>query len=124
MRSDGTEFMRASDAFTWLLEADPELRSTVVAGNVAGPAKKMYLVGAQVTAESVFGPTMGSAANLTLMSYAGTCTIGITLDSAAVPDADAFVACLRWGFEEVCVVKRHSNRWNVSRSPTFVKELP
>lgn len=84
----------------------------LVAGSVPGVTRMRYLVGARVTSESVFGPTMGCAANLTLMSYAGTCTIGIDLDSAAVPDADAFVACLRWGFEEVCAVRSHANHWN------------
>lgn len=84
----------------------------LVAGSVPGVKRMRYLVGARVTSESVFGPTMGCAANLTLMSYAGTCTIGVDLDSAAVPDADAFVACLRWGFEEVCAVRSHASHWN------------
>jgi diacylglycerol O-acyltransferase / wax synthase len=82
----------------------------LLASNVVGTTKRMYLAGAQVISESVFGPTMGSAANLTLMSYVGECTIGINLDSAAVPDADAFVACLRWGFEEVGAVKGRFRR--------------
>ena len=47
------------------------------------------------------GATLGSAANITLMSYAGTCHIGVTTDVAAVADPDELVRCLRAGFDEV-----------------------
>lgn len=50
---------------------------------------------------TAFGPTIGASVNLTLLSYDGTCCIGVTLDSAAVPDREVFLACLSEGFEEV-----------------------
>ncbi|HEY7596141.1 MAG TPA: wax ester/triacylglycerol synthase domain-containing protein [Actinophytocola sp.] len=75
-----------------------------LASDVTGVPTKLYLAGAKVTAQDAFGPTMGSAANLTLMSYAGTCRIAINTDTAAVPDADVFVDCMRAGFDEVLAV--------------------
>ena len=46
--------------------------------------------GAALESFHVFGATLGSAANITLMSYNGTCNIGISTDSGAVIDPDAF----------------------------------
>ena len=40
------------------------------------------------------------------MSYRGVCHIGINTDTAAVPDADVFIECLREGFEEVLALAR------------------
>src|SRR5271165_3023439 len=37
--------------------------------------------------------TIGASLNTTLMSYSGTCDIGINIDTAAVPDPDVLVAC-------------------------------
>jgi diacylglycerol O-acyltransferase len=48
-----------------------------------------------------FGPTIGSAVNITLLSYNGTCEIGVTVDTAAVPDIETFMGCLVQGFDEV-----------------------
>ena len=48
-----------------------------------------------------FGPTIGAAVNATLLSYDGTCCIGLTVDTAAVPDTDVFVRCIGEGFHEV-----------------------
>jgi diacylglycerol O-acyltransferase / wax synthase len=73
---------------------------------VAGVPTTLYLAGAEVTAHAAFGPTMGCAANLTLMSYNGTCHIAANLDTAAIPDTDVFVECLRLGVDEVVAVGR------------------
>ncbi len=72
-----------------------------LASDVAGVGTPLYLAGAEVTAQAAFGPTMGCSANLTLMSYNGVCHVAVNLDTAAVPDADVFVDCLRAGFDEV-----------------------
>ena len=48
-----------------------------------------------------FSPTIGAALNVTLLSYNGTCGVGVTVDTAAVPDIEVFMACLAKGFEEV-----------------------
>ncbi|HUY21464.1 MAG TPA: wax ester/triacylglycerol synthase family O-acyltransferase [Acidimicrobiales bacterium] len=72
-----------------------------LASNVPGLSFPVYLCGVPTSGYFAFGPTLGSALNVTLVSYAGTCCIGVTVDSAAVPDHAALVECLREGFAEV-----------------------
>ncbi|WP_208029324.1 wax ester/triacylglycerol synthase domain-containing protein [Rhabdothermincola sediminis] len=73
----------------------------VLASNVPGFSRPVYVAGARVEGFYACGPTIGSSANITLMSYAGTCCVGVTTDAGAVPDADVFLDCLREGFDEV-----------------------
>lgn len=73
----------------------------LLASNVPGLVPTVYVAGAEVEAFYAFGATLGSAANITLMSYRGVCHVGVNTDSAAVADPDRFVACLRDGFQEV-----------------------
>lgn len=72
-----------------------------LASDVPGFDFPVYLGGAMVQRYVTFGPTIGSSVNFTLLSYNGTCFVGMTIDSAAVPDADVLVECVREGFEEV-----------------------
>ncbi len=73
----------------------------LLASNVPGLEGSVYLAGARVDSFHPFGATLGSAANITLMSYADTACIGVTLDTAAVPDRSVFLRCLRAGFAEL-----------------------
>jgi diacylglycerol O-acyltransferase len=77
-----------------------------LASNVPGFRDAAYIGGARVDAFYGFGPTIGSAANVTLMSYRDTCNIGVTTDAGAVPDPEVFVRCLTEGFEEVLALGR------------------
>ncbi len=72
-----------------------------LASNVPGFPIPIYLAGALVEGYYPFGPTIGAAVNITLLSYVDTCCIGVSCDPAAVPDPDVLLACLRQGFEEV-----------------------
>lgn len=72
-----------------------------LASNVPAPAVPLYLGGAEVTGLFAWGPTTGAAFNVTLLSYRGTCCMGVTADTAAVPDPDTLVACLQEGFDEL-----------------------
>ncbi len=72
-----------------------------LASNVAGPPVPVYLAGGKVTGLCAFGPTIGASLNTTLLSYAGTCHIGVNIDTAAVPDPDVLLACLAEGLAEV-----------------------
>ena len=74
------------------------------ASNVPGPPFPVHLAGARVQRLYPFGPTGGSAVNITLISYEGTCCIGVNTDVAAIPDGDRFLRCLREGFDEVVAV--------------------
>jgi diacylglycerol O-acyltransferase / wax synthase len=77
-----------------------------VVSNVPGLPVPVYLSGAKVTAFYPFGPTSGAAVNLTLLSYDGTCHIGVNIDVGAVPDPDLLVTCLREGIAEIVDVGR------------------
>jgi hypothetical protein len=61
----------------------------------------MYLLGAEVLQFYPFGPTAGSALNVTLMSYRNRCYMGVNIDAKAIPDDDLFMRCLKAGFREV-----------------------
>ncbi len=73
----------------------------LLASNVPGFDIGAYVGGARLEAFYPFGATLGSAANITLMSYRGTCNIGIVTDVDAVPDAEAFRESMVEGFAEV-----------------------
>ncbi len=75
-----------------------------LASNVPGTPVPVYLAGSKITGFFVFGPTIGAALNTTLLSYAGTCDVGINIDTAAVPDPDVLLGCLREGFAEVAAL--------------------
>jgi diacylglycerol O-acyltransferase len=72
-----------------------------VASDIPGFAFPVYLAGAAVERYVAFGPTTGTAVNLSLLSYHGTCCVGITIDTAAVADPERLAECFREGFEEV-----------------------
>jgi hypothetical protein len=72
-----------------------------VASDVPGVGVPLFLAGARVSGYFVFGPTTGSALNATLLSYDGSCCVGLTMDAAAIPDGDVLSDCVRLGFEEV-----------------------
>lgn len=75
-----------------------------LASNVPGFDADVFVAGGRVEAFYPFGPTLGSAVNFTLMSYAGTCNIGINSDAGAVPDPDVLVAAVRAAFAEILAV--------------------
>ncbi len=73
----------------------------VNASNLPGPPIPLYMAGAAVERLFGFGPLVGCAMIVGLISVMGTCCIGINSDPAAIPDPDVLVECLREGFEEV-----------------------
>lgn len=72
-----------------------------VASDVPGVPIPVYLGGARVERQYAFGPTIGSAVNVTLLTYVDTCALGIDVDAGAIPDYDVFQECLAAGFDEV-----------------------
>jgi diacylglycerol O-acyltransferase len=75
-----------------------------LASNVPGIRKPLYLAGARVDSFYGFGPTIGAALNVTLMSYCDTCFVGVNIDTGAVPDPGVLMDCLCNGFDEVLAV--------------------
>ncbi|MEW5808229.1 MAG: wax ester/triacylglycerol synthase domain-containing protein [Actinomycetota bacterium] len=69
--------------------------------DVPGIPVPVTLGGASVLKQYAFGPTIGAAVNVTLLTYVDTCALGIDVDSGAIPDLPVFMDCLREGFDEV-----------------------
>jgi len=72
-----------------------------LASDVPGIPVPVYLAGAKVRVQYAFGPTIGAAVNVTLLTYVDTCALGIDVDTGAIPDFDEFRDCLVEGFDEV-----------------------
>ena len=75
-----------------------------LASNVPGTPVPIYVAGSKITGFFAFGPTIGAALNVTLLSYDGTCDIGINIDTAAVPDPDVMLECLHESFSEIAAL--------------------
>lgn len=86
------------------------------ASNVPGFPFPVYLAGARVERYVSFSPTVGTAVNTTLLSYNGTCYVGVNVDSAAVPDHDVLLHSLVQGFEEVLLLGGHHRRARLGRA--------
>ncbi len=72
-----------------------------LASDIPGFSFPVYLAGARMERYVAFGPTTGTSVNFSLLSYDGTCCIGISVDTAAIADPQMLVECVRKGFEEV-----------------------
>lgn len=72
-----------------------------VASDVPGSPVPLYFAGARIDRMYAFGPTIGTAFNITLTTHAGICCVGINTDTAAVPDPALLTDCLATGFETV-----------------------
>ncbi len=59
--------------------------------DVPGVPVQVFLGGAKVLMQYAFGPTIGSAVNVTLLTYVDTCAWASTVDTGAIPDFDQFV---------------------------------
>lgn len=72
-----------------------------VTSNVPGIPVPIHLAGARLEAQFPFGPLIGAAANVVLLSYLDEVQVGVNTDPAAVPDGEVFLTCLEEGFAEV-----------------------
>ncbi|APA98722.1 Diacylglycerol O-acyltransferase [Nocardia seriolae] len=72
-----------------------------VASDVPGSPVDLYLAGAKVERIYPFGPTTGTAFNITLISHVDTCCVGINTDTGAVPDPALLTECIAAGFRVV-----------------------
>lgn len=72
-----------------------------LASDVPGVPVPVFLGGARVVDQYAFGPTIGAAVNVTLLTYVDTCALGIDVDTGAIGDFEAFHDCLVAGFDEV-----------------------
>ncbi len=75
--------------------------SDVTTSNVPGPPVPVYLAGARMEAVYPLVATIGAAVNITMVTYLGTCYLGVSTDDRAVPDTSLLVQSLREGLAEV-----------------------
>lgn len=73
----------------------------LVASNVVGSPVPLFMAGSQIVRYYAFSPTLGSALNVTLMSYTSQCCVGINADLGAVPDLETLTDSLADGFRAV-----------------------
>jgi WS/DGAT/MGAT family acyltransferase len=85
----------------------PELISAVAqasdltASNVPGVPVPVWLAGAKVVRMYPLVATIGAAVNVTMLTYDGTASVGVSTDDAAVDDREELIRCLRTGFRTV-----------------------
>ncbi|RZL82443.1 MAG: DUF1298 domain-containing protein [Rhodococcus sp. (in: high G+C Gram-positive bacteria)] len=72
-----------------------------VASNVVGSPVPLFVAGSEILRYYAFSPTLGSAFNVTLMSYTTRCCVGINADTDAVPDLAALTDSIADGFRTV-----------------------
>ena len=76
----------------------------LTASNVPGIPVPVWIGGAKLERSYPLVPTIGAAANITMVSYAKQrCCIGVNTDDVASPDPDVFIHCLAEGFDEIGV---------------------
>lgn len=80
--------------------------SDLQCSNLAGIGRPLYLAGAKVTRIYPMGPRPGVAAMVTMLSYEGTCCVGVNLNPDAITDDAVFTKCLHAGFDEVLALAR------------------
>ena len=73
----------------------------VTTSNVPGPPLPLYLAGARMVAAYPLVATIGSAVNITMVTYDGMAYVGMSADDRAVGDLDALVEDIRAGFAAV-----------------------
>jgi diacylglycerol O-acyltransferase len=89
---------------SWLASAGMAAYSSRIdlqASNVVGPACPTYLAGIKVDRFYGFGPLPGIPVMVVLVSYNGSCSMGFTIDPAAVTDPGLLVSCVRDAFDEL-----------------------
>jgi WS/DGAT/MGAT family acyltransferase len=76
-------------------------RIDLQASNVIGPESPTFLAGAPVRRFFGFAPSPGIPLMVLLVSTAGTCTLGFTIDPAAITGPDLLLRCVANAFSEI-----------------------
>jgi hypothetical protein len=79
----------------------------LVCTNVPGLPNRSYLAGAEVERQYAFAPPSGASLSVALLSHVDQACVGLVVDTVAVPDHEALMACLVGGFDEVLAVSGH-----------------
>lgn len=76
-------------------------RVDLQASNIVGPDCAVFLAGTKVERFYAFGPLPGVPLMAVLVSHEGVCTVGFTVDPAAVTDVDGLMSCMQESFVEL-----------------------
>lgn len=93
--------VRLPTAAATSISAGMMLGTDFAATNVPGPPITIYTAGAQVLQILPFAPRGGAAVNVAFMSYAGKAVLAINIDTAAIPDTQAFMNDMNASVKEV-----------------------
>jgi diacylglycerol O-acyltransferase / wax synthase len=69
--------------------------------NIPGSPAPVYLAGCEVVRMYPLGPRPGVAVMATMITYHGTCCLGLNVDAGVFPDLELLERCVTEGFEEV-----------------------
>jgi diacylglycerol O-acyltransferase / wax synthase len=69
--------------------------------NIRGSDAPLYVAGCRVQRMFPLGPRPGVALMAAMITYDGTCCIGLNVDAKIFPDRELLEVCLRAGFDEV-----------------------
>lgn len=69
--------------------------------NIPGAPYETYLAGSRVDSFYAFAPPSGAAVNVSLVTPAERACVGVTVDTAAVPDSPKLAACLEEGLVDI-----------------------
>ena len=86
--------------------------------NVPGLTADAYAAGARVDRMFVFGPLPGASMLAILVSYVGTCCIGINCDGAVFENTPVLWSCMQDGLDEVLELGRSHNQAQTCASST------
>ncbi|MGV0991001.1 MAG: wax ester/triacylglycerol synthase domain-containing protein [Mycobacterium sp.] len=75
--------------------------SDLTASNVPGIPVPVWLAGAKVERMYPLVGTIGAAINVTMLTYNGTASVGVSSDDAAIGDREQLIESLRHGFRAV-----------------------
>jgi len=81
-------------------------RADLSASNMPGMSAPTYAAGAKVERMFVFAPLPGVAMMTSMVSYVGTCCIGINADGQVYEDTELLWKCMREGLHEVLELGR------------------
>ena len=109
-RADGT--MASLDALSSVVAALPTSLVTrlvrqqsqtldFATSNVRGSPVEVFIAGAKLLQNYPIGPLLGTAFNLTLLSYFGSLDMGVNIDAGAVAEPERLAACLDRAFRDL-----------------------
>ena len=73
--------------------------------SIPGVPYPVYIAGSRITRMYPFGPLPGCAAMITLLSFDGTCCVGLNTDTLAITDPGGLADDLQAGLKEVVALQ-------------------